>query len=403
MVNKSKKDKELCVKGIYNIVIGFSQNMEAILQFFQILNPMVEDVKKQADVVNRLFVQKGTKIAEKRVLAKSNLTKDEIQIVEGLSTSLSKIGPSLPLLKKSSFLILMSYLEFLMKDVLKVYYYKHWVALQDKEIKISITDLNISDDIEELKQLVVEGYVDSIIYKNWKEQVKTICNLLSIKESELKVDLSLINEADKRRNILIHNEGKVNQKYNRESGANYTIGTELKITTQYFNSIYNEIYLLGLIFLTYISSNLRNDKALIWIICEDIFELLKNEKYSLILKYYESCKNIDFIDGELEIVAKVNYLLALKYSGAQEKFNRELNKVKTSHIKRQYQLAFAVLHGDKKKFYNLINKSTLSLEYWETWPLFKEFRKDKELSEKVYKKLISTLNRNKKKRGKNKK
>lgn len=384
---KKAKGKNSCIKEVPYIVTGFSRNMKAILQFMQILNPMIDDIKKQAPIVDKLFDQKGKEVAGRQILAKSKLTSKEIQIIEEHFAALRKISPSLSLLKKSSFLILISYLEFLMKDILKVYYYQHWEALQDKEVKVSITDLNVSSDIEELKKLVVEGYVDGLIYKNWQEQVKLVLKILGIKDQDLSSDLDLINEADKRRNILIHNEGKVNQKYIRESGKNIPIGTELKITDSYFDEVYNEIYVFGLILLTYLSVNMKNVKALHWILGEDVFELLKKEKYSLVLKYFNSCKKIDFIDGELETESQVNYLLALKYSGMQKEYEKELNKIKTSHLQPIFQLAFAVLKNDKRKFYQLISKAKLRLDDWENWPLFKEFKEDEELSKKVYQKL----------------
>lgn len=387
ILHNKKGPKDSSIKGILHITRSFSQNMDAILQFVQILNPMLEDIKKQAEVVDKLFEQKGKKIDNKKILEKNKLTNEEITLVEEHFGHLKQIAPSIPLLKKSSFLILLSYLEFLIKDILKIYYYKHWEALQNKEINIQITDLNEATDIEELKQFVVEGYVEGIIYKAWKDQVKSVCKLLGIKEEELQINLDLINEADKRRNILIHNEGKVNKKYIRETGQQVSIGAELAITSSYFNRVYEEIYLFGLVFLTYLSSNLKNKEALAWIIAEEIFNLLTKENYSLVLRYYNSCLKVDFIDGEVDVIAKVNHLLALRYSGKEKEYNKLLSSIKISHLEPKYKLAFAVLHDDKESFYKLLPKSKLELEEWNTWPLFKYFKQDKELSQKVYLKL----------------
>lgn len=385
--NNKKKEQGYCVKDIMRIVVGFNYNMDSLIHFIKVLNPLIKDVKSHVSIIDKIFKEKGKRINNKSFLERAKLTKEEQDMITNHSTNLENLTLSLPLLKKGSFLILISYLEILIKDILKNYYYNHWKCLLDKDIGFKVMDMEYAKNLEELKSLLVEHYVDGIIYDSLLEQVKKIYSLLNIKKEKILVDIDIINEADKRRNLFIHNEGIVNQKYIRETKSNTQIGEQLEISTDYFNKAYYEIYLFGLILLAHLISNSGDKEAMLFIICEDIYDLLENEKYDIVIRFYKSCKDVNFLSGEAETIAKVNYLLALKYSNNKQEYEKELADVKYSHMSDKYKTAFYVLKEDKKMFLKLFPKTKITIKEWNKWPLFREFRKDEKLFNKIKNKL----------------
>lgn len=388
-------ETESFVKNLQQVVVGFSDNMLAIRYLFTTLDPTLEEIKKREEIVEKIVQEKGKVLKDRLIVKKEKLTPEEEKIFKQLILQARGFSRRLPLLRQSSFLLLISYLECLLKDILKLHYYTYWKAMENKECKISVADINTAMNLEELKFFVVENYVDQIIYKNFNEQVKEVYSLLGIKNLSV-VDIKMINEADKRRNLLIHNEGKVNQKYIRESGSKAKIGEKLEISEEYFEKVYYEIYLLGLILLSFLSVQLKDSEAYSWIVNKDIFSLLKRRRFDQVINFYDVCKDIQFVDSSDDIVVNIDYLLALKYSGKISQFNQKLSKIRTVHVVDKYKAAYAVLRDDKKEFLKYFSKTNITLKDWESWPLFYEFKTDSNLFNKIEKRLV----RNQKKQDK---
>lgn len=372
-----KNQNQHNINSPFYITEKFTSNIKNILTFSCVLRPLLEKKTEEAIFLQAFLKKKDLKSG------KDSLTEAELNKINDFTYEVEKLTKAVPMLRKSSFLILISNLELLIKDVLKSFYYKNIGAVADKENTICIKDLDSISSIAELREEIIEKHVDGIIYESFSNQTAKIFNILGINKGEIKVNLDIINEADKRRNIIIHNDGKVNRRYKKDVSSDKKIGEELHITNEYFTQIYNEIYLFGLVILLNLALSQKDTEGADIIICNDIYEMLRKEKYVFVENFYESCKKLQISDGETELILKINYLLSLKYQGKLEPFEKELLKIKPECLKDKYKAAIFVLKGDKKSFLKIARKSKFTLHNWEEFPLFKEFRTDPSLSEKV--------------------
>lgn len=190
------------------------------------------------------------------------------------------------------------------------------------------------------------------------------------------------NELNERRNLLIHNDGIVNEVYlGNVDGSlrkGIKLGEKLKMNDKY---IFDSINLIRqLIFtLEFDKSQVINDEEKRKTICQNLdnyaFVMLTNENYQ-VADYCSTLlmrqKDISFSD---KLINKINSLLAKKYQGLD--ITDELKLLDVSAVEKKFKIAKFCLESDLKNadkllreiFPNDIGKIEIL-----NWPLFKEYR-----------------------------
>ncbi len=99
--------------------------------------------------------------------------------------------------------------------------------------QIDVTCLKKFHDLSMLWEELADEYLNALPYQGMKTMLKTLIGCFGLKESDFTKNLlDLINENSQCRNIIIHNQKKVNATYRRKCGkfAKYADGEYIVIT-----------------------------------------------------------------------------------------------------------------------------------------------------------------------------
>jgi len=265
----------------------------------------------------------------------------------------------LPLLFKSFFIMLISYLDFLFSDLIHCYYQNYPEGLP-KDKSITLKELKMVNDINEAIEIVIGKEVDNFLRDSFNNKIKYLRDLgININEDYFPKDI--INEAVARRNLIVHNNSIVNKFYLESLPKNsywlkiFSEGDKIEIDEKYYSIISDNLFLAGIIL---IQSCLRKwkrdcieeaDKLLIY----DIYEMLLKEKYDIAEKFGLYSKTIETYDRRGRLYLNINYCQALKWQNKTSELEEELkNKdFDISSSRPKYVVAISALKDDKDTFY----------------------------------------------------
>lgn len=392
----------------------FINNMKSLESFFFTVFIYLKEeedkiVKKNTDF--ELKVDKLCKSFVKKIPLKKNIDIDKI--TEKVKRDINKatydyfapfrthlLEPrQLILLFRSAIVILKSYYDSLLTDLLDHYYRIHKKSIK-KEKKFTTDDLLKYDSIEDLIDDIISEKVNSMILQQIKKQ------LIMIKQNEdLKINLNkeeiinwdVVEELFQRRNIIVHNDGIVNKHYLNNINKNLGFlnkqelkeGCEVTIDKKYFLNVFDELILVGIIivqkFWRKFDKNKLEDAN--HILLNDTFNLLIDKKWKIVERLGIFSRAINIKDKDYRLYMDFNYLQSLKWQKKEGLLNEELKKYKIDKLGPIFKLAKYVLMNDKNNFYknikNAIIVDKITREDFFIWPLFREFRKDKDYKEKI--------------------
>jgi hypothetical protein len=304
------------------------------------------------------------------------------------------------LLYKSSFVMLISYLDYLFSDIIHCYYESYPEGISGKELNINLNELKLCSDIKEAIGIVINKKIDMVLYDTIKRQTDYLKSELKIDIKENIISWPIINEAIERRNIIVHNNGVINKRYldnvnlsvfdgKRKKKLNE--GDEISVDEFYFRRVFNEIFIAGVILTESCWRKWRKDdinSADVKLINTMFYGLEKEEwDNAERLGLYSREKDCEAFNTANRLYLDINYCQSLKWAGKQGELNKELNKFDISTLSPKYIVAICALKSDRKGFYENIEKSInvddMNEDSFNSWPLFRELRNDEGYTEKI--------------------
>jgi hypothetical protein len=423
-VPKKIKTKELVVnpKGIID---SFTNNLESIRVFISNVEPVAsaydEQVLKKIETakskIKEIISSAEEKISanikstpiKKRDFPKERVEQAAEDIIKVLIDyrKLPRITiAQVELLYKSSFVMLTSFFDYLLYDIIHCYY-KLFPASLSEELSINLSELKLCADRDEAIDVILDKKVDSLLREGLKKQKLFLKNELEINLKEEIINWDIINEAIERRNIIVHNNSIVNKRYLRnvnllvvpEERKAIKEGEQLSVTTEYFKRAYDEIFITGVVLAQgcwrkWMRDDVNNaDKNLINSI---IFGLLLREEWGVAERVGFFSKDIKVYDAASRYILDINYCQSLKWQGEKAELSKELNKFDESNLSPRFMVALSALKGDKDGFYKNMEKAAaigeMTQEDFYEWPLFRELRQDVKYEERI-KKAFSKKNK----------
>lgn len=400
------------------ILTTFKSNLSNVDFFFKRFSVIAEDEdieihNNAVEYITTAFKDAGVELKEKddqNETYENKLSIDQISNIfsESQIKELGKILKKTPkltnqnfkILSSSSFLMLNNYFEYLIADLLSYYYNKFKNTLNSKEFKVSLKEISEYESIEDLEKYLILKEVETMLVE------LSFDGLLNHFKTHFKISLNdeiinwdIINECRERRHLIVHNASVVNKKYisRTNNPENKKIGDKISITKQYFQDVYNEIKLAGLLLTYECWGSWDKEKA-----TKAINEILNESFEYLIQKKFIECDKIttyvDKIqarnDDEENILMRIkfNKCIALKKLDKKIDLNKILLSVKVGTSTPIFKLAHAIL-SDKNDsvIIELIEKSfklkEIDQESYSDWPLFEFIRVKKTLNKKVLEKL----------------
>ncbi|MBA7481891.1 MAG: hypothetical protein GH158_01815 [Dehalococcoidia bacterium] len=405
MANKKRRKEE--EHDVITIHRSFSSNLEGLDTFVGNLGPIVEKHDTRAirkiergvrDITKVLGIRRGKngKVIEDK--GERKISQEQLDRVVEMASGLVGINlAQARLLYNSAFVMLISYFDFLISDLIHCFYRKYPESLTGKELSITLNELKSLENVEEAINHIVSKEVERILYENFDKQKNYLNSFMKIDTQDELLQWNVIQEGIERRNIVVHNDSKINRRYLSsvdlsivpEKKKELKIGEKIGISDDYFRKTWEEIYIAGSILIQncwrkWMKEDIGGaDRAL----NSDIYDALVKERWVLAERLGLFSKGCKVSSQQTRLYFDINYCQSLKWQGKTEELNKELEKIDVSTLSPIYLLAIYALRSDKENFYRGIEKAVIIDELKESdlmlWPLFKEFRKDQEYEERV--------------------
>jgi hypothetical protein len=407
MPKKSKKQTDKKEYEINNIITSFSNNLAGINLFVKNVTPIAESHDRQTtEHVENVFrnaltiagitddmIKDGKVNFDIHALSNAQ-KKDFIKCLSGLPRF---TPPQLDLLYKSSFVMLLSYFDFLLGDLIRYFYHCYPESLSGKDLSLSLDDLRTCCNVDEAMDLLINNRIESLLYQNLDMQKKHLKEYMKIEINEDFINWNTIKEAVERRNIIVHNNAQINRRYLQnvdlsvfpEGKKKFKENEKISIDPKYFTTVSDEISITGIVLSQNCWRKWKKEEAEIADrnLNDLIYDFLKNERWPNAERLGLFSKKCEIHDAEIKLYIDINYCQSLKWQNKKAMLEKELTKFDESTLSPIYKIAIYALKSDKDRFYGCVDNAITVDKIKETdffeWPLFRELREDPNYSEKI--------------------
>jgi len=299
------------------------------------------------------------------------------------------------ILYKTSFVMLISYFDYLMSDIIWCYYKTFPGALSGKELFISFNDLSRCGDKDEAIDYILSKKVDSVLYGNLTNQLNFFSSEFRIGLNKGIVKWDAINEAVERRNLIVHNSGIVNRRYInnvKRLAKGIKEGDVLNVDARYLKNILEEVFLAGIVLAENCWRKWFKKKT------EGAGDILVNEAgkaiywrdWNLVERLCLYAKGIPESDGIDMDTIEIYYCHTLKKRGKRDKMEAELGKFRRKELRPLIMAMVCALVDDKDGFYECVkdlaelgkpSKESFIGDF--DWPTLMDIREDEDYEERI--------------------
>lgn len=282
------------------------------------------------------------------------------------------------ILYSGTLLLLVTYFENTISKIFKADFQKHpnRISLENKTISYNI--LEISENIADIREHLIDSEVSSMMYKSASDWIEYLKKNLKLKLEYVTEKLPELKEIIARRNIIVHNNGIVNNIYLSQITSNdVKRGDLITVSRKYIDNAINLVETIGVTIIIEIwLKECRKDSNDFEKICETIYdEYLFNERWNEAKIFYEICLNSNKLKDADILLCKINRWQCYKWLNEYDKVKVEVDTLDSSAFKDIYQLGILALQDKYNEFFQLYERqSEIKDEQLETWPLFTNIR-----------------------------
>lgn len=222
----------------------------------------------------------------------------------------------------------------------------------------------------------------SIIEGRMYNAIEVLDEIINVEKIDIDKDILLsFKELYYRRNILIHNDSKINKKYLDSIDSKFRkglkIGQSIICDQVYIESCLDTVYVL--FFYIFYGLLKKYDREIDYMekIDETIFKKLQNKLYNVTKPIYKKLST----DNSLQFISKatyrINYINSIKQLGEKELLNTELKNLDLSIATDNFKIAQLCLEDNNEEVYKLLTSTypeSFNAQEIKEWPLFLNFR-----------------------------
>lgn len=246
------------------------------------------------------------------------------------------------------------------------------------------------DTIENLRSLVVDEVIDSFLYRGCEDQLKWLADTFHIGLGT-NIDFhSQFVEISERRNLYIHSDGVITEKYLSRcaaagalTGSDLHVGDELLVVSGYYEDAWQTLLVVGLetglsVWRQVLPTEIEKASAIAS--NEMLLESLAKEQYALAQRLGEFLIRTESSDlsPETRGVVRINTAQAYKWAGNRSACDRVLQDIDLPSASPVVRLGVCVLSDRFSEATALVEEigdcEDMKPEYYRDWPLFKELR-----------------------------
>jgi hypothetical protein len=289
------------------------------------------------------------------------------------------------LLTRNCLISLISSAEWFLSQILRNYFEANHDSAAIKEKTLTLDDLRKIGSIEEAENFLITSRIDEIMWGGYEDWVKYLRNNVKLSMSYLERDEALIVEVFQRRNVLVHNNGVVNQTYISKVPAAMRdvvrLGEGLKVDAEYVNCAIDLIERNFVLIAAELWKKLEpTDEERASVLTDLAIKALENERYGVAEAASEFTMNDKRLSEKRQLIGKLNFWQTKKWAGQFETLRPEIEAADFSAKDDLCQLARFVLLDRVDDAVPLIedqlNRNKLGVKQLEEWPIFRVIRND---------------------------
>lgn len=315
---------------------------------------------------------------------KVTLNFEHVGKISELQRILSKSATQTRLLYESALITLVTLSEWLIAQVLRLYFEKFPGAAGASEKLYSFEDLKTFASIDDARYALIEHRVEQQMRASLEELLKFFKEKLKLSMGYLDDVKDEVKELFKRRNLIVHNGGIVNSIY--LSGLpdhlrrDLKAGDELPVTREYLQAAVNLCeYSFALIAAELWKQLAAGDEERADTLISITYRHLLAERWAVAERLSFFTLNDKRVKESTRLIAQINFWQSLKWSGRYDRIRAEIEVADFSAKEERFQLAKYALMDDFDSFFRMLPK-VLEHGHIEKgqlleWPLFQVVRK----------------------------
>jgi hypothetical protein len=253
--------------------------------------------------------------------------------------------------------------EVLFGHLVRMVYRRNPVALSKSEHAFTLEELSQYASIQDAQEALIALKVEALLMESVDGWAKWLDRTVNIELTKIVDEWPRVREIFSRRNIIVHADGKVNDRYLRDLRAvsidttNLSVGQKLDLPFSYLQDSLERLLAFGILLSYAVWSRLYKselDTAVEWALsCQE--NLINHRLWvgtQLISRYLESvqCRR------EFQLKVQINSWLARKNMNGSESIQEEMRQWDTSGLSAQYQMVKSLFLGDYRKAKNYVIK-----------------------------------------------
>ena len=259
-------------------------------------------------------------------------------------------------------------------------------ALPSDTRLLSLNELRNLGSIQEAEAHLISKEVESVIREDLEGQLDYFAKRLKVDLTPLHESIPEITEAFQRRNILVHNNGIVNNIYlsrvDKSLVERYGLkaGSSVTVDFGYLRDAIECLFLVGTVVLQKCWRKWKDDsrEAADRRIIDNTFDSLLEGRYLVTKRLAEFARSLSFAsDSDTKIVV-INHAIALKELEQTDDVENILSSQDWSACSLRFRIALHLLRDELLEVATLLPKAVAAGEVEQdhvlTWPLFKGFR-----------------------------
>lgn len=285
------------------------------------------------------------------------------------------------ILYSGSLMLLVTYFEGTIAKILKTDLQRHPKRLSLDTKTVSYKMLELSNSIEDVRNLLIEDEVMAMMYKSVSDWIEYFRKNIKLKLDYATNVLPELIEIIARRNIIVHNEGIVNNQYMnivlKDYRSNVKIGDFLFVDKQYILNAINlvESICMSIILEIWISEGGKDHKEIEKILAIIFDEYLIFENWEKAKILYEVCLKSNKLQLADELICKINRWQCYKWMDRFNEIEKEVKDLDVTACQPRYKLGVLALLDKYEDFFAYYEEQDdLKEDELREWPLFRGVR-----------------------------
>lgn len=287
------------------------------------------------------------------------------------------------LLYTNSLISLVSAAEWFLSQIFHEQLSRFPSAIGEKDKIFSLAELKDFSSIQDAYDYYIEKKVEDILRGSFSDWVAALKSKLNLSLTYLEPVHEKLVEVCQRRNVFVHNAGKVNAIYLNRVDASLTegmsVGDVIGVSEEYLDRAINLmegnfVLIAAEAWKKLEPSNEDRSRVLIRLAYDHIVA----ERYDVAEPLCAFTMREKGLKEHDVLVATINRWQCFKWSNNFDEVRDEVSRADFSAKDAQFQLARAALLDDESSFCGLLKKvagsGNLPRNEFEAWPLFREMR-----------------------------